>query len=97
MRNRLLPIGILLVAMAVTALGILPVPVAFFAAAVLMIFTFGLPLREVYTKLDGPILLMLACLIPVVGFAAHHRRHRSHRQLPLGRRHGPAALCGAWG
>jgi di/tricarboxylate transporter len=64
-RSRLLPIGILLVAMAVTALGLLPVPVAFFAAAVLIVVTGGVPLRELYGKLDGPILLMLACLIPV--------------------------------
>jgi di/tricarboxylate transporter len=64
-RNRLLPLGILLVAMAVTAFGIVPVPVAFFAAAVVMIATNALPLRDIYGQLDGPILLMLAALIPV--------------------------------
>jgi di/tricarboxylate transporter len=64
-RNRLLPLGILLVAMAVTAFGIVPVPVAFFAAAVIMIATNALPLRTIYSQLDGPILLMLAALIPV--------------------------------
>lgn len=64
-RNRLLPIGILAVAMAVTALGWAPVPIAFFAAAVLVVATGGLPLRDIYRQLDGPILLMLAAIIPV--------------------------------
>lgn len=64
-RNRLLPIGILLAAMVVTAFGLLPVSVAFFAAAVLIVASGGVPLRDVYGKLDGPILIMLACLIPV--------------------------------
>lgn len=64
-RHRLQPLLILLAAMAVTAFGLLPVSVAFFAAAVIMIITGTLPLRDIYSKLDGPILLMLACLIPV--------------------------------
>lgn len=64
-RNRLLPLGILAVAMIVTAIGVLPVPVAFFAAAVIMVATRTLPLRDIYGQLDGPILLMLAALIPV--------------------------------
>lgn len=64
-RNRILPLLILGAAMLVTALGLLPVPVAFFAAAVVMVATRTLPLRDIYGQLDGPILLMLACLIPV--------------------------------
>lgn len=64
-RKGIVPLGILLTAMAVTALGILPVPVAFFAAAVLVVAFQAIPLREVYGALDGPILVMLAALIPV--------------------------------
>ncbi|MBJ3784162.1 SLC13 family permease [Devosia sediminis] len=64
-RNGLLPLGILLAAMAATAFGIVPVAPAFFAAAALMVLTGALPLREVYNQVDGPILIMLACLIPV--------------------------------
>jgi di/tricarboxylate transporter len=64
-RNRVLPLLILIVAMAVTAIGALPVPVAFFTAALIMVATRSLPLRDVYGQLDGPILLMLAALIPV--------------------------------
>lgn len=64
-RNRIVPLLILVAAMAVTAFGLLPVPVAFFAAAVIMVATRMLPLRDIYGQLDGPILLMLAALIPV--------------------------------
>ncbi|HEV7291767.1 SLC13 family permease [Devosia sp. RR2S18] len=64
-RNGLIPVVILLVAMAATATGLVPVAAAFFAAAVAMVLTRALPLREVYNQLDAPILIMLACLIPV--------------------------------
>ncbi len=64
-RNGLVPLAILLVAMAATAVGLIPVAPAFFAAAVAMVFTRSIPLREVYGQLDAPILVMLACLIPV--------------------------------
>ncbi len=64
-RHGAIPLVILLGAMAATALGVVPVAVAFFAAAVLMVLTGALPLREVYSHLDAPILIMLAALIPV--------------------------------
>jgi di/tricarboxylate transporter len=64
-RRRWLPLLILGAAMALTAVGLVPVPVAFFGAAVLMVLTGALPLRELYTQVDGPILIMLATLIPV--------------------------------
>src|SRR5690606_20108739 len=64
-RNGLLPLAILLGAMAATALGILPVAPAFFTAAALMVLSGALPLRDLYNQVDGPILVMLACLIPV--------------------------------
>lgn len=64
-RNGLVPLAILLVAMAATALGLVPVAPAFFAAAAGMVLTRALPLREVYNRIDAPILIMLACLIPV--------------------------------
>ena len=64
-RDRLTPIAILGAAMVVTALGWVPVPIAFFAAAVLIVASGALPLRDIYRQLDGPILVMLAALIPV--------------------------------
>lgn len=64
-RRGIVPLGILLAAMAATAFGLLPVAVAFFAAAVMMVLFRAIPLREVYNAIDGPILVMLAALIPV--------------------------------
>jgi di/tricarboxylate transporter len=64
-RRGLLPIGILAAAVIVTAFGVIPVAVAFFTAAVLIVLTGALPLRETYGALDAPILVMLAALIPV--------------------------------
>ncbi len=64
-RNGLVPLAILLVAMGATALGIVPVAAAFFAAAVAMVLSRAVPLRDVYAQIDAPILIMLACLIPV--------------------------------
>ena len=64
-RNGLVPLGILLAAMAATAFGLVPVAPAFFAAAVAMVVSRSIPLRNVYSSLDAPILIMLACLIPV--------------------------------
>jgi di/tricarboxylate transporter len=64
-RRGLVPLVILLAAMAATAIGIVPVPIAFFAAAVLMVLFKAIPVREVYAAIDGPILVMLAALIPV--------------------------------
>jgi di/tricarboxylate transporter len=64
-RRGIVPVLILLAAMGATALGLLPVPVAFFTAAVSMVLLAVIPVREVYNAVDGPILVMLATLIPV--------------------------------
>nr|WP_295375061.1 SLC13 family permease [uncultured Sphingosinicella sp.] len=64
-RKGLIPIAILGGAMALTAVGWVPVAVAFFAAAALIMLTGGLPAREAYSRIEWPILVMIACLIPV--------------------------------
>lgn len=64
-RRAIVPVLILLAAMGATAIGILPVAVAFFAAAVAMALFRVIPVREIYGAIDGPILVMLAALIPV--------------------------------
>ncbi|MFV0625067.1 SLC13 family permease [Sphingomonas sp. ac-8] len=61
----LLPLGILAAAMAATATGLVPVAVAFFAAAALVILSGALPVREAYSHIEWPILVMLGALIPV--------------------------------
>jgi di/tricarboxylate transporter len=60
-----LAIVILAVAMAATASGYVPVAVAFFAAAGLVMATGALPVREAYDNVEWPILIMLGALIPV--------------------------------
>jgi di/tricarboxylate transporter len=64
-RQSLVPIAILGGAMGLTALGVLPVATAFFTAAVLMILSGALSLREAYDAVNWPILVMLGALIPV--------------------------------
>lgn len=64
-RNGLVPVLILVATMGATAFGGVPVAAAFFAAAFLMVVTGSVPLRDVYSHLDAPILIMLAALIPI--------------------------------
>jgi di/tricarboxylate transporter len=64
-RRAILPVLILTAAMALTALEIVPVALAFFGAAVLMVLTRAIALRQLYEIVDWPIVLMLATIIPV--------------------------------
>jgi di/tricarboxylate transporter len=64
-RGGIVPVLILSAAMGSTAGGLLPVQIAFFAAAVAMVLFRIVPSRDVYNAIDGPILVMLAALIPV--------------------------------
>jgi di/tricarboxylate transporter len=64
-RQSLVPIAVLGGAMLLTAFGVLPVASAFFTAAVLMVLSGALSLREAYDAVDWPILVMLGALIPV--------------------------------
>ncbi|CAH2603034.1 SLC13 family permease [Rhodovastum atsumiense] len=64
-RSDVLPLLLLTLTMAAVALGLAPVATAFFGAAVLAVLSGILTLREAYAALDLPILVLLACLIPV--------------------------------
>lgn len=64
-RNAVIPVLILIAAMGSTAVGLAPVAVAFFAAALAMVLFRVIPLNDLYQAVDGPILVMLAALIPV--------------------------------
>ncbi len=64
-RRGWLPLLILALAMIATATGLVPVAIAFFAAAGLVVVTGALPVREAYEKVEWPILIMLGSLIPV--------------------------------
>lgn len=59
------PILILGAAMTLTALGLVPVAMAFFGAAAAVMLSGSLPAREAYESIEWPILVMIGCLIPV--------------------------------
>jgi di/tricarboxylate transporter len=64
-RRRVLPALILLGAMVLVAVQAVPVAMAFFAAAVAMVLIGAIRMREAYAALDGPVLVLIAALIPV--------------------------------
>jgi len=64
-RPRLLPVGILAVAVALIAAHLVPAEVAFFAAAILVVLFRVLSPKQAYDAVDWPIVVMLGCLIPV--------------------------------
>ncbi|MEK1932809.1 MAG: SLC13 family permease [Pararhizobium sp.] len=64
-RNGLVPVLILVAAMGATAFAGIPVATVFFAAAFFMVISGSMPLRDLYSHIDAPILIMLAALIPI--------------------------------
>jgi di/tricarboxylate transporter len=64
-RRGIIPVLILACAMLLVALNILPVAIAFFAAAAAAVLTKAITLREAYDAVEWPILVMLGALIPV--------------------------------
>lgn len=64
-RRRFLPAIVLALAMVLVGFGVVPVAVAFFGAAVIIVALGGLKMREAYAALDGPLLVLIAALIPV--------------------------------
>lgn len=64
-RHRVAPALILLGAMVAVAVGWVPVAMAFFAAAVAMVLVGAIRMRETYSALDGPVLVLIAALIPI--------------------------------
>jgi di/tricarboxylate transporter len=59
------PAIILALAMILVAFQVVPVAVAFFGAAVSIVVVGGLRMREAYAALDGPLLVLIAAMIPV--------------------------------
>jgi di/tricarboxylate transporter len=64
-RRGLVPIAVLTVAMILAATGKLPVGIAFFAAGLAIILLGSLTVREAYTSIEWPLLVMIGALIPV--------------------------------
>jgi di/tricarboxylate transporter len=64
-RRRYSPILILAVAMALVAVKAVPVAIAFFGAAVLMVVSGALSMREAYESLEGQVLVLIGALTPL--------------------------------
>jgi len=92
-RQAFIPLIILALAMGTTAVGLAPVPVAFFAAALGMVVFRAIPLTDFYKSVDGPILVMLAALIPV----SDSLRTSGGSELIAGWLGQAAATLPAWG
>jgi di/tricarboxylate transporter len=64
--RRYLPVvGIFGAAILLTAFGVLQIQVAFTAAAVAMLLTGAVSLRELYEAIDWPVIILLGAMIPV--------------------------------
>jgi di/tricarboxylate transporter len=64
-RRGLVPIVVLATAMILAATGKLPVGIAFFGAGLAIILLGSLSVREAYTSIEWPLLVMIGALIPV--------------------------------
>ena len=60
-----LPAIILAVAMALVVIKVLPIAIAFTAAAVMMVLTRTISMRDAYGSLDAPVLVLIGALTPV--------------------------------
>ncbi len=64
-RRGLVPIAVLAVAMVLAGTGKLPVGIAFFGAGLAIVLLGSLSVREAYTSIEWPLLVMIGALIPV--------------------------------
>ncbi len=60
-------VAILVAAVALATFGVFPAPVAFMLGVLAAMVTGAVPLRQVYTAIDWPVIVLLAALIPVAG------------------------------
>jgi di/tricarboxylate transporter len=64
-RRLILPLVILALAVGASGLELVPVDIAFVAAAVALVLFGLLSLKEAYAAIEWPILILLGCLIPI--------------------------------
>ena len=64
-RRSLLPVIVLALAMLLVAFDRVPIALAFFGAAVILLLLRSLTLREAYDSIEWPILVLIGALIPV--------------------------------
>jgi di/tricarboxylate transporter len=64
-RKVFLALGIFVAAMALSALNLMPVQIAFTAAAVLMVLVDLVPLGDIYESIDWPVVVLLGAMFPL--------------------------------
>ncbi len=64
-RRSIMPIVVLAIAMLLVALNYLPIAIAFFGAAVILLLIRSITLKEAYAAIEWPILILIGALIPV--------------------------------
>lgn len=91
-RRRYSPLLILAVAMLLVGFKVVPVAVAFFGAAVLIVASGGLSMREAYASLEGEVLVLIGALTPLseavhatggTGLIAHGLADLLHAAPPM--------------
>jgi di/tricarboxylate transporter len=70
-RRRFLPVAILAAAMGLLAFNLVPVVGAFFAAALLMVVSGSISMREAYASLEGEVLVLIGALTPLSEAVQH--------------------------
>ena len=70
-RRRFVPVLILAIAMTLLALNIVPVVGAFFGAALLMILSGSISMREAYSSLEAEVLVLIGALTPLSEAVQH--------------------------
>ena len=64
-RKAILTSSIMLLAVAAAALGLMPAAIAFMAGALATLLVRALPLRQLYTAIDWPVVVLLGALFPL--------------------------------
>ena len=64
-RKAILASSIMLLAVAAAALGLMPASIAFMAGALLTLLVRALPLRQLYSAIDWPVIVLLGALFPL--------------------------------
>lgn len=64
-RRSIMPVLVLAGAMILVALGYLPIAIAFFGCAVVLLLIRSITLKEAYAAIEWPILILIGALIPV--------------------------------
>ena len=91
-RRRFLPVAILTVAMALLALNVVPVAGAFFGAALLMVVSGSISMREAYDSLEPEVLVLIGALTPLSEAVQHSGGTGLIAQALAGLLHGIPAL-----